>query len=357
MQIDPIPSQSHERVLRCTDDASGLVAFIAIHDTTLGPALGGCRMWRYDTEQAALADVLRLSEGMTAKAALAGLPFGGGKAVILGDPRRDRTEARLRAFGRFLATLEGAYVTAEDVGMTPQDMAVIARESPHVVGRAEGRFAAGDPSPVTAEMVARCMEAAARAHLGADGLGGLRVAVQGLGHVGLPLAGRLARAGAHLVAADPDPDATRAAAGLGARIVAPGAILETEADILAPCALGGVLDSGTIPRLRARLVCGSANNQLATAGDAGRLHARGILYCPDFVVNSGGLIAVAREALRISEAGWVETRIAAAVETFARLVARAARSGCPPLEVADAMVAEILRQRHARPAATDAGGV
>lgn len=344
MQIDRIRSETHEQVLRCHDAPSGLTAYIAVHDTTLGPALGGCRMWRYDSEDDALADVLRLSQGMTAKAALAGLPLGGGKAVIPGDPRSEKTEARLRAFGRFVDTLRGLYITAEDVGMTPQDMAVISAETGHVAGREGGPFAAGDPSPVTADLVFRCMEAAARHRLGAPSLEGLHVAVQGLGHVGLPLARRLAKAGAHLTAADTHDTAIRAASELGARIVAPDAILGSEADILSPCALGGVLDAETIPHLRAGIVCGSANNQLSTPQDADRLQARGVLYCPDFVVNSGGLINVAREALRIAEAGWVRHRLAQAAETFAALLDRAEAESRTPLAVAEAMVADILRE-------------
>jgi leucine dehydrogenase len=342
MQIQRLPSLTHETVVRCRDAASGLHAFIAIHDTTLGPALGGCRMWRYDSEDAALADVLRLSEGMTAKAALAGLPLGGGKAVILGDPRRDKTEAKLRAFGRFLDTFGGDYISAEDVGMTPVDMAVIAAETRHVAGLTDGPLASGDPSPVTAELVLRCMRVAARERLGAE-LAGLTVAVQGLGHVGLPLAERLARAGARLTVSDIHAPALRKAAALGARAASPDHILEAEADILAPCALGGVLNERTVSRLAAPIVCGSANNQLATPAAATRLHERGVLYCPDYVVNSGGLISVAREALGLADADWVERQMEKAEAGFAALLRRAAREGASPADIAQSQVADILR--------------
>jgi leucine dehydrogenase len=348
MQIDRIPSDTHEQVLRCHDAPSGLIAYIAVHDTTLGPALGGCRMWRYDDEDAALADVLRLSEGMTAKAALADLPLGGGKAVILGDPHEAKTEAKLLAFGRFLDTFGGAYISAEDVGMTPADMDVIASETRHVVGRTDAPFGSGDPSPTTADLILRCMRVAARQRLGAD-LAGLRVSVQGLGHVGLPLAESLARAGARLTACDMHSPTLRNAADLGARIVEPDGIVEAEADIFAPCALGGVLDDRTVPRLAARIVCGSANNQLATPAAAARLHERGVLYCPDYVVNSGGLINVAAEALGISEADWVERQLGKAEASFADLLRRAAREGDPPVEIADRMVADILRAASAAP--------
>jgi leucine dehydrogenase len=300
-------------------------------------------MWRYVSEEAALSDVLRLSAGMTAKAALAGLPLGGGKAVILGDPHAEKTEAKLRAFGRFIDTLGGAYISAEDVGMTPADMEVIAAETRHVAGRTHGPFASGDPSPVTADLVFRCMRAAARERLGAD-LADLHVAVQGLGHVGLPLAAHLARAGARLSVSDVHDAALREGAALGAHIVDPGAILSAQADILAPCALGGVLNEETVPRLAAQIVCGSANNQLATPADAARMHARGVLYCPDYVVNSGGLINAAREAIGIADAGWVARQLDEAEATFAAMLHRAAREDAPPLEIADSMVADILHE-------------
>lgn len=349
MQIERIPSPGHEQVLSCTDAESGLRAFIAVHDTTLGPALGGCRMWRYDSAEAALADVLRLSAGMTAKSALAGVPFGGGKAVIMGDPRTEKTPDLLRAFGRIVDTLHGAFITGEDVGMAPADMAVVATRTRHVVGLESGPCASGDPSPVTAEGVFHCMEAAARLHLGSRGVAGARVAVQGLGHVGLALVARLSAAGARVIAADTDMAANRCAADrFGAEIVPPDRLLDAEADILAPCALGGVLNREAVPRLRARLVCGSANNQLDGRSCARALHERGILYCPDYVVNAGGLISVAREALGIADEGWIGEKLDRAVETFRTLIDRAHRERTPPLDIADAMVARILRAARMR---------
>lgn len=345
MKIESIATQSHERVLYCSDEETGLRSYIALHDTTLGPGLGGCRMWDYATREEALADVLRLSAGMTAKAALAGMPFGGGKAVILGNAQRDKTPELMRAFGRFVDSLGGAFVTGEDVGMSPEDMQIAALETRYVSGLPTGRFAGGDPSPVTAEGVFRCMKVAAHQCFGTDDLSGRRVAIQGLGHVGMALAERLAAAGARLVVADLDAGATgRAAQVFGAEIVAPDRILQQQADIFAPCALGGALSLQSIPELSARMVCGSANNQLAGSGCSERLFERGILYCPDYVVNSGGLINVAREALRIEDPDWVEQKLAAAVETFRDLITRACLENRPPLDVADAMVAAILRR-------------
>lgn len=344
MNIDPIPCHTHETVLSCDDPGTGLQAIIALHDTTLGPAVGGCRMWPYPDRQAALADALRLSKGMTAKAALAGVPFGGGKAVILGDPLRDKTPARLRAFGRFLHSLQGRYITGEDVGMSPADMAVIATETPHVAGLEHGAFASGDPAPVTADLVFRCMVIAARSRLGSHDLRGRRVAVQGLGHVGMALVNRLAAAGARITAADPSPQvANRAATDFAAQIVPPDDLLSADVDILAPCALGGVLGDTLLPRLRAKLICGSANNQLADQGCAARLHGRGVLYCPDFVVNSGGLINVTREVLRIADPAWIRQRLDQAAETFRQLLEQARKEGRPPQHVAETMVADILR--------------
>ncbi|PRY26428.1 leucine dehydrogenase [Aliiruegeria haliotis] len=355
MHIEEIATQTHERVLFCTDEGSGLRSIVAVHDTTLGPALGGCRMWAYDSIQEAVSDALRLSAGMTAKAALAGVPFGGGKAVILGDPRHDKTPEKLRAFGRFIDTLKGAYTTGEDVGMTPADMAIVAQETAHVSGLDSGEFASGDPSPVTAEGVFRCMKLAAAQAFGSGDLAGRTVAIQGLGHVGMSLAERVHTAGGSVVAADVNRAATeQAAQALGATILPPQALLEAEADILAPCALGGVLSRETIPTLRARIVCGAANNQLAEPRCAEALQDRGILYCPDFVVNAGGLISVAREALRIRPDDWVETHLRAAVAGFQELLQCAEEQHCPPLKVANDKVAEILAT--ARHSAFDQSG-
>jgi len=358
MNIERIYSQTHEEVLHCKDPGSGLHAIIAIHDTTLGPALGGCRMWNYATAQEALSDSLRLSAGMTAKSALAGVPFGGGKAVIIGDSRTEKTPEMMRAFGRFVETLKGRYISGEDVGIGPEDMMQAARETNYIVGLPEGPFASGDPSPVTAELVFRCMKVAAAQVFGSADLSGRRVALQGLGHVGWALAELVHAAGARIVAADPNASAAeRARMALNADIVAPEDIHRTATDILAPCALGGVLNAQTIPEIKAKLICGSANNQLSDPDLAQDLQDRGITYCPDYVVNSGGLISVAREALRIKDSDWMRQKLDVAEKAFASLMARSRRKGLLPLAAADKMVAQILEdaRKNRRPKVAIAG--
>ena len=280
MQVTELPHPSHETVLRIADPATGLIGFIAIHSTALGPAAGGLRMRTYASETDALTDVLRLSAGMSYKNAAAGLPLGGGKAVILGDPAA-KTPAQLRAFGAAIDTLAGRYWTAEDMGMSPQDMAVLREVTPFVAGLDAGAFASGDPSPITARGIFQSIRTTARHRFGSASLEGRRVAVQGLGHVGWALGVLLRAAGATLIVADQNAErAEQAARCLGATLVSPDAILRTKADILAPCAIGGVLTAEAIGQLRVAAVCGGANNQLATAEDAGRLMHRGILYAP-----------------------------------------------------------------------------
>ncbi|HHC08933.1 MAG TPA: Glu/Leu/Phe/Val dehydrogenase [Actinobacteria bacterium] len=301
---------SHEQVVFGVDPASGLRTIIAIHSTALGPALGGTRFHPYDSEEAALDDVLRLSEGMTLKSAAAGLDLGGGKAVIIGDPRTMKSERLFRAYGRLVDSLGGRYITAEDVGTTTEDMVLIARETPFVTGLPLAHGGSGDPSPATARGVVAAQQAVAERLWGTRDLGGKTVAIQGVGKVGTNLAERLHALGAELIVADVDPAATRRAANrFGAKVVDLDEIYEVECDIFAPCALGGILDESTIPRLRAQAVCGSANNQLATDEDAERLEGRGILYAPDFVVNAGGVINIAVEM-----EGYSEARAAAMVD-------------------------------------------
>lgn len=287
----------HEQVVFASDPASGLRAVIAIHDTRRGPALGGCRMWRYADEQEAVADALRLSRGMTYKSALAELPFGGGKAVVIGDPARDKSEALWRAFGVAVDRLAGRYITAEDVGTAVADLEIVRSVTPHVSGIAEG--GAGDPSPATAFGVFMGIRAAVSRRLGADGLAGLRVAVQGLGHVGAGLAALLAEAGAKLIVADLDPARVEAAARrFGAHVVDPSRIHAEAAEVYAPCALGGVVNDATVGELQAPVLAGSANNQLAEPRHGVALAQRGILYAPDYAINAGGIINVAHESTR-----------------------------------------------------------
>ncbi len=277
--------QAHEMVMPCESPETGILGYIAIHSTRLGPALGGCRMYPYESRERALNDVLRLAKAMSYKAACAGLALGGGKAVIIGDPRRDKTPALWERFGRCVDALNGRYITAEDVGTTVADMAEVAKATKWVAGLT------GDPSPYTARGVLAGMRACVARRLGRGDLRGVRVAVQGLGKVGMALAELLHREGAVLVVADVDAERRRRAEErLGARAVAPEEIMEQDVEVFAPCAMGGVLDEVAAERLRAPVVAGAANNQLSGPEVGWRLQERGILYAPDYVVNAGGLI-------------------------------------------------------------------
>jgi leucine dehydrogenase len=335
---------NHEGVHAFFDAPSGLKGFVAVHSTALGPAFGGCRMWPYKTEAEALRDALRLSQGMSYKNALAGIPYGGGKAVIIGDPRRDKSDAMFEAYGRVIDGLGGQYLTAEDVGINVEDMQIVGRRTRYVSGIAkEGRMAGGDPSPITAFGVFQGLRAAVHSALGRDTLEGLRVAVQGIGNVGYNLCKHLHEAGATLKVADVyQPNLDRAQADFDAEVIAPDAILFQDVDVLAPCALGAVLNEATIPRITAVVVAGAANNQLALESDGERLMARGILYAPDYVINSGGIIAVASEY----EGGRPESDIRAQAERiYERTLAifeRANAEGKPPGDIADDMAREVI---------------
>jgi leucine dehydrogenase len=334
----------HEQVIFFFDPVSDLRAIVALHDTTLGPGIGGCRMWPYPTEAQALTDVLRLAKGMTYKAAMAGLPFGGGKTVIIGDPRRDKSEALFRAVGRAVDSLGGRYYTGEDVGTSPADMDWAFAETPYVLGRSSG--SSGDPSPVTARGVWLGIRAAVAHRLGHADLTGIRVAVQGLGHVGYNVARLLAQDGAQLTVADLDPvRAERAAEEFGARLVDVEAILGIEAEVLAPCALGGVINDETVPRLACKVVAGAANNQLLEPRHGAALHARGILYAPDYVINAGGLINIAEE-LRATgyDRGRALARVETIAETLIEVFERAARENASTSEIADRLAEERVRK-------------
>ncbi len=328
----------HEQVVFCRDAASGLAAIIAIHDTTLGPALGGCRMWPYGSEEEALTDVLRLSRAMTYKHALAASGQGGGKAVIIGDPKRDKTRALLHAFGGFVDSLAGRYIAAEDIGTSPEDIAHMRQATRHVAGLVEG--GSGDPSPVTAYGVFCGIKAAVRHKLGRDDLAGLRVAVQGLGHVGSALCGFLHEAGARLYVADIDAEAVKhAVKAYGAASVRCNEIAELAADVFAPCALGGMLDSESIPRLQAPIVAGGANNQLARSSDGHALRERGILYAPDYAINAGGVINITFESGRYDRDAAMR-RTAKIYDTLLEIFRRADAEDLPTNVVADRMALE-----------------
>jgi leucine dehydrogenase len=286
----------HERVLVCSNPDVGLKAIIAVHSTVLGPALGGCRMWPYESFDEALQDVLRLSRGMTYKAAATGINLGGGKAVIIGDPKTDKSEELLRAFGRYVDSLDGLYITAEDMGMVMSDMDTIRGETPHVTGVSPIHGGSGNPSPVTAYGVLHGMKGAARHAFGSDDLSGKTVAIEGLGSVGRSLAGYLIEEGARVIGCDVDPDAIAKSRELGVEIVDTDAIAGQDCDIFSPCARGASINPGTIPRLKAKVVAGAANNQLADEErDGAALADAGILYAPDYVINAGGLINVYEE--------------------------------------------------------------
>lgn len=288
----------HEEVLFCFDRATGLKAIIAIHDTTLGPALGGTRMWPYASEAEALHDVLRLSRGMTYKSALAGLDLGGGKAVIIGDARTQKTEAMFRRFGQFVDSLNGRYITAEDVGMSTTEMVNILKETRNVAGLPEEMGGSGDPSPVTAYGVYVGMKAAAKQAYGSDDLSGRKVAVQGAGNVGRYLVGHLVQDGAQVFLTDIHDDKLAAikAEHPGITLVKPDAIYDLDMDIYAPCALGATVNDDTLKRLKCSVICGAANNQLADEAEHGKaVMKKGILYAPDFLVNAGGIINCAWE--------------------------------------------------------------
>ncbi|MEE3072188.1 MAG: Glu/Leu/Phe/Val dehydrogenase [Pseudomonadota bacterium] len=342
--LTKLDQSGYEGVYRVEDAASGLRGYIAVHSTVRGPAAGGLRMRPYAAEAEALEDVLRLSAGMTYKNAAADLPLGGGKAVIIGDPAKDKTEDLLRAMGRAVQALEGKYWTAEDMGMSPDDMAVLAQETDYVAGLGQGAFASGDPSPVTAAGVLGCMEVAARHAFGSSNLQGKTVAVQGLGHVGMYLAEGLHRAGAKLVVADTNARAVQEAMErFEAVAVAPAAIHGVDADIYAPCAIGGTVNMDTIPEIKAKLICGAANNQLASRRERMLLAARDILFAPDYVANGGGIINVAAEILKIeTRAPWVAARLGRLEETMDQILNRALRNRQTPADVADALVAERL---------------
>lgn len=328
------------------DAASGLRAIVAIHDTRLGPALGGCRFLPYAREEDALVDALRLARGMTYKAALADLPHGGGKSVLIRPetPHFDRAELFL-AFGRFVEDLGGHYITAEDSGTGLEDMEILRSVTKYVTGVDEENGGSGDPSPFTALGVRRGIEACVKLRLGRASLQGIHVAIQGVGHVGYHLCKELAGAGAILSVADVDPlKGERAQREFAATVVPLERIFEIECDVLAPCALGSALNDETIPRMRASIVAGAANNQLAEPRHGDDLNARGILYAPDYAINAGGLINVAAEVSGY-DAGKARARTLNIYDTIHEIAERSEKTGTPTYRVADLMVEEKLARR------------
>jgi leucine dehydrogenase len=328
---------NHEQVVFCCDPDSGLRAIIAIHNTNLGPGLGGCRMWPFENEAEALRDVLRLSRGMTFKSAITGLPYGGGKAVIIGDPKTQKSEALLRAMGRFVDRLGGHYHTAEDVGTTVADMDILRQETAYAHGSSN---AGGDPSPATAYGVFMGMRAAAQFKFNRDTLDGMSVAVQGLGNVGRRLCRYLAEDGAQLLVTDIREDAVEAAvADYGAMPIPPASIHREKVDIFSPCALGAILHDHSIPEIGAKIVAGSANNQLGEARHGEMLRQRGILYAPDYVINAGGLIDIYIESQGGDQDAVLE-RTGHIYDTALTIFERAAQEKAPTNRIADRMAEE-----------------
>jgi len=335
---------AHEGLHFFSDPASGLRAVIAIHSTHLGPAAGGTRFWHYADANDAVTDALRLSRGMSFKNAMAGLPVGGGKGVILADQARTKTPEMLAAFGRAIESLGGRYVTAEDVGMGEADLVAIGQETRHVSGLPVGEGdAGGDPGPSTAMGVFLGVKAAIRRALGKDSAAGVHVAIQGVGSVGGGLARLLAAEGATLTLADVDQArAESLAKELGAMVVDASRILSVEADVISPCALGAVLTAQSIAALNAPVVAGGANNQLATPEDGDRLHARGILYAPDYVINAGGIINVTLEYLGQGDRAEVEARLKQIPGRLEAIWAESAATGETAARVADRMAMKLI---------------
>jgi leucine dehydrogenase len=334
----------HEAVTHVSDPASGLRAIIAIHSTHLGPAAGGCRFWHYAEAGDALTDALRLSRGMSYKNAMAGLPLGGGKAVILADDKRTKTPAMIAAFGRGVEMLGGRYVTAEDVGINVADMQAVRRETRHVAGLpVEAGEVGGDPGPHTSLGVFLGIKAAVRRALGRDSVSGLHIALQGAGSVASGVARHAAAEGARLTIADVDTDkAQRLAHEVGGKAGDPATILFEEADVVSPNALGAILDDQSIAALRTPIVAGGANNQLARPEHGAALMARDILYAPDYVINAGGIINVSTEYLKDGDMEVVRQRIAGIPDRLEAIWTESQASGRDPATVADAMARKLI---------------
>ena len=358
--FDEIDRRDHEQVVVCSDKKVGLRVIIAIHNTSLGPALGGTRMWSYASDEEAMRDALRLSRGMTYKAAVAGLNLGGGKAVIIGDADKEKSEALFRTYGRFVDTLGGRYITAEDVNTSVRDMEWVRMETRHVTGISRALGGSGDPSPVTGLGVYFGMKAAARKVFGSDSLKGKKVSIQGAGKVATYLAEHLAKEGAKIIVTDIHEDRAKSLARrLKGTFVKPDRIYDQAVDIFAPCALGGILNDDTVPRLKCAVVAGGANNQLLDEKKHTQmLIDRKIAYAPDYAINAGGLINVANEL-----EGYSEKRALNQAEGIYDIIGRifeiSAREGIPTTvaanKIAEDRIASIGRIKQIHSASRDAG--
>src|SRR5262245_37199419 len=344
MDIVELSAPGYERVLRAEESSKGWCATIAVHDTTLGPAVGGLRMWKYASKEEALTDVLRLARGMTFKSAVARTGLGGGKAVVIGDSQKEKSDELLFWIGRFIDTLKGRYVTAEDVGISALDLDLVARETRWVTGRAREVGGSGDPSPYTALGTFVSLQTCLKEVFGTPEVKGRRVAIQGLGHVGYWLAKHLAEAGAKLFVTDLHPQRVeRVVREFGAQAVDHDTVHATDCDVFAPCALGAGLNDRTIPQIRAKIVCGAANNQLAEERHGEALMKRGILYAPDYVVNAGGIMNIGVE---LSQKGYderaAEERVRSIGRSLADVFAHAKRRSIPTARAADEVAQSIL---------------
>lgn len=344
--FDHAEFDKHESLHYFHDEKTGLKAIVAVHSTALGPAAGGTRRWVYNNDADALTDVLRLSRGMTYKNAVAGLRFGGGKAVILASDKAPKSPELFRAFGRCVDSLGGRYITAEDVGCSVDDMRYVCEETQFVSGLPQkGADVGGDPSPWTALGCFQGIEAAVQARLGADSVKGLKIAVQGVGHVGYFLCRLLHEAGAELFVSDVNRDCLkRVSAAMPVTIVPPNELLFTDVDVLAPCALGNILTSVTIPKIKAKVIAGGANNQLSTPADGARLAERDILYAPDYVINAGGIINVAAEYYGNSSEDDVRADIGRIKDRLQKLFSEAKKTGRPTHELADELARRLVAE-------------
>ncbi|WP_062104732.1 branched-chain amino acid dehydrogenase [Bacillus niameyensis] len=342
--FDYMVKHDYEQLLFCQDEQSGLKAIIAIHDTTLGPALGGTRMWTYDSEEAAIEDALRLARGMTYKNAAAGLNLGGGKTVIIGDPRKDKNEEMFRAFGRFIQGLNGRYITAEDVGTTVEDMDIIHEETNFVTGISPAFGSSGNPSPVTAYGCFVGMKAAAKEAFGTDSLEGRTIAIQGVGNVAFELCRYLHKEGAQLIVTDINKEAVnRAIEEFNAKAVDPNDIYAQEADIFSPCALGAIINNQTIPQLKVKVIAGSANNQLKEPEHGDLIHEMGIVYAPDYVINAGGVINVADELYGYNRERALK-KVEGIYQNVAKVIEISKRDHIPTYVAADRMAEERIEK-------------
>ncbi len=337
-----------EQLVFCKDDRVGLKTIIAMHSTVLGPATGGCRMWAYENEQVALEDVLRLSKGMTYKASLAGLNWGGGKAVIIGNPKTQKTRALLERYGEFVERLGGHYITAKDVGIGSDDLRIVKGKTQYALGIDGEKGSSGDPSPATAWGVYHGMRAAVKKALGADTMKGLRIAIQGLGSVSYSLLEHLMADGATVIGCDIDANAVeRAVKKYGIETIRPEAIFDVPCDVFAPSALGGAINTETLSRLRTKVIAGAANNQLATPEMGLAVMSKGILYAPDYAINAGGLMNIYHESPAYPE-GYNKQRafdhVAQIGQTMTTIFKRSEQEGLPPSLIADRMAEERIEK-------------